>query len=63
MKLLTAHKILIGSAAIFFLFFSLWELQNYLNAADSWAVFRSILYLVVAGGFGIYFKNLDRLYK
>ena len=63
MKLLTAHKILIASAALFFLFFSLWELQNYLNAADDWAVFRSVLYLLTGCGFGIYFKNLDRLYK
>ena len=63
MKLLTAHKILIASAAVFFLFFSLWELQNYLNTGDGWAVFRSVLYLLTGCGFGIYFENLDRLYK
>jgi len=62
-KLLTAHKILMASAAVFFLFFSLWELQNYFNTTNGWAVFRSILYLLIACGFGIYFKNLDRLYK
>lgn len=63
MKLLTAHKILIGSSAVFFLFFSCWELQNFLGTDNGWALSRSILYLMTAIGFGIYFKNLDRFYK
>ena len=63
MKLLTAHKILIASAAIFFLFFSFWELQNYFNTDSGWGIVRSILYFLTACGFGIYFKNLNRLYK
>ncbi len=63
MRLLTAHKILISSAAVFFFFFALWEVQNYMSTADLWAVFRAGLYLLIAIGFGIYFKNLDRLYK
>lgn len=62
-KLLTAHKILIGSSVVFFLFFSCWELQNYFSMDNGWALSRSILYLMTAIGFGIYFKNLDRLYK
>jgi len=61
--LLIAHRILISSAAIFFGFFALWELNNYSNANDSWALFRSLLYLLVAVGFGIYLKNLKRWYK
>jgi hypothetical protein len=63
MRLLTAHKILISTAAVFFFFFALWELRNYFDAGDAWAVFRAALYLVVAVGFGVYFKNLDRLYR
>jgi hypothetical protein len=63
MKLLTAHKILISTAAVFFFLFGLWELRNYFNAADAWAVFRGLLYMLVGVGFGVYFKNLDRLYK
>ena len=62
-KLLTAHKILIATAAVFFLFFSFWELRNYLTGADEWAVFRSLLYLTIACGFAVYFKSLDRLYR
>lgn len=63
MKLLTAHKILIATAAVFFFFFGLWELRNYSNAADEWAVVRGVLYLLVGIGFAVYFKNLNRLYK
>jgi hypothetical protein len=60
MSLLTAHKILIATAAVFFFFFGLWELRNYF---DEWAIFRGGLYLLVGIGFAVYFKNLNRLYK
>jgi hypothetical protein len=63
MKLITAHKILISTAAVFFVFFPFWELRNYFNTDNVWALFRSVLYLVVAIGFAIYFKNLHRFYK
>jgi len=61
--LLIAHRILISSAVIFFVFFAFWELNNYFNTNDSWALWRSILYLLVAGGFGVYLTNLKRWYK
>jgi hypothetical protein len=63
MKLITAHKILIASATIFFVFFAWWELRRFLASSDSWAMARSILYLFVAVGFGVYFLNLKRWYK
>ena len=62
MKILTAHKILISSAVVFFVFFAFWEYRNSANG-DSWAVWRSGLYLLVALGFGIYLKNLKRWYR
>jgi hypothetical protein len=62
-KLITAHKILIFSAVVFFTFFALWELRGYSNSGESWAVFRSLLYLLVSLGFGIYLKNLKHWYK
>jgi hypothetical protein len=61
-KLITAHRILIGTAIVFFIFFSLWELRNYLQLSNAWAAARSILYLFVAAGFGIYFRFLKRWY-
>jgi hypothetical protein len=62
MKILTAHKILISSAVVFFVFLAFWEYRNY-SDSDSWAVWRSGLYFVVAGGFAIYLKNLKRWYR
>ncbi len=63
MKLITAHKILIASAALFFCFFAAWELRNYFAGGDFWAMARAGLYWIVAVGFAVYFKNLGRLYK
>ena len=63
MKLLTAHKILISSSVIFFIFFAGWEFRNYSHTGDAWAIGRSGLYLMVALGFGVYLKNLKRWYK
>lgn len=63
MRLITAHKILIVSATLFFLFFASWELRRYLDAGDAWGMGRSALYFLVAVGFGIYFMNLKRWYK
>ena len=62
MKLLTAHKILISSAVVFFVFFAFWEFRNYSNG-DNWAAWRSGLYLIVAAGFAVYLKNLKRWYR
>jgi hypothetical protein len=61
MRLITAHKILISSAIVFFVFFALWELRN--HGHGSWAIGRAALYILVAIGFAIYFKNLKRWYK
>ena len=63
MRLLTAHKILISSAVVFFIFFALWEFRNYFESGDNWAAFRGLLYFIVALGFGVYLKNLKRWYK
>jgi len=61
--LLIAHKVLISCAVIFFIFFAFWELRNYSDASDNWALFRASLYFLVAIGFGIYLMNLKRWYK
>ena len=59
---MTAHKILISTAVVFFVIFAFWEFRNFGNG-DGWALFRSGLYLFVAVGFGLYLKNLKRWYK
>ena len=63
MKLITAHKILIASATVFFVFFASWELRRFLDGGDSWTMARSALYFLVALGFGIYLTTLKRWYK
>ena len=63
MKLITAHKILIGSAAVFFAFSPGGSFATYSASGDPWAVARSVLYLAVAIGFAVYLKNLRHLYK
>jgi hypothetical protein len=63
MRLITAHKILIGSSTIFFCFFALWELNRYFKGNGDWAAARSALYFIIAVGFAIYLKNFKRWYK
>ena len=63
MKIMTAHRILIASAVVFFLFFAGWEYRNYLQSEESWSMARSLFYLAVSCGLAIYLKNLRRWYK
>lgn len=63
MTLVTAHKILISTAVVFFFGFGLWELRNYLSGGDVWASARSLLYLVVSVGFGVYLRTLRHWLK
>ena len=63
MQLLTAHKILISAAIIFFLFYALLQLVSYVNTGVVAALVRSALSASVAVGFGIYiyFRSLRPL--
>ena len=63
MTLLTAHKILISTAVLFFFGFALWELRNYFDTGNLWAIFRGFLYLLVAVGFGFYLRSLKHWYR
>ncbi|HBA39224.1 MAG TPA: hypothetical protein DCZ05_05660 [Deltaproteobacteria bacterium] len=60
---MTAHKILISTAILFFFGFALWELRNYFDSGDLWAIFRGFLYLLVAVGFGFYLRSLKYWYR
>jgi hypothetical protein len=62
-RLIAAHKILIATAVIFFVFFSFWEYRNYLQNDNDWSGFRAVLYFLIAIGFGVYFKKLKQWYK
>lgn len=57
---MTAHRILIATAIVFFLFYALWELFNYSSTGNPWALVRSIVSVLVSTGFTIYFRSLKR---
>jgi len=57
--LMTAHKILIASAIVFFLVYAVWELFN-ARAGGVWALVRGGVSVGVSVGFLIYFRSLPR---
>ena len=61
MRLMTAHKILIGSAIAFFLFFTIFELRSYANTGALVDLVSGLFGLVVAIGFAVYFRRLQKL--
>ena len=56
----TAHKILITTAIIFFLFYAIWEIRNYPDPGGTWALVRGIISGVVAFGLGLYLRYFLR---
>lgn len=59
MTLMTAHRILIATAIVFFLLYAVWEVVN-ARAAGGWALVRGVVSVLVALGFGVYFRSLGR---
>ncbi len=60
MRIMTAHKILMATAAAFFLFYAGWELVRSLRTGDLWGLPRGLVALAVAIGLGLYFRYLAR---
>lgn len=60
MRLLTAHKILITTAVVFFCGFAAWEFKNYLETANRWSMLGAAFYLLVAVGFAVYLASLKK---
>lgn len=60
MTLLTAHKILIGTSVVFFVFLSSWEIGNYIEGEGLWTVVRAAVYLGIAFVLGVYFMSLRK---
>lgn len=58
MSLITAHRILIGTAVIFFLVFAAWELREYVRTGDGWAVARAGLSAAASIGWAIYLRTV-----
>lgn len=56
MSIITAHKILITTAIIFFAFYAVWEIRAYPNPGGAGALVRGILSAFAACGLGIYLR-------
>ncbi len=56
MSVATAHKILITTAIIFFLFYAAWEVRNYSTPGSVRSLLRAIIALVVACGLALYLR-------
>ena len=59
MSLITAHKILIGTAIAFFLFFAVWQLRAFLATGDSWNLFFSVMSAGVTVGWALYIRTIQ----
>ncbi len=58
MQIKTAHKILIASAIAFFISFGVWQFRSYVSTGEARPLVGAILSVLVAIGFGIYFRTL-----
>lgn len=58
MRLITAHKVLIGSAVALFVFFGLFELHSYASSGNLGELASGIGGLVAALGFAVYLRTV-----
>ena len=56
MTVRTAHKILITTAIVFFLFYAIWEIRHAPGPGGIWALLRGIISGVAALGLGLYLR-------
>jgi len=57
-RILTAHRILIGTFVVFSLFFGGWQLNQWTKGGGAVALAMGALSWIVAGGFGLYLWSL-----
>ena len=60
MRLITAHRILIGAAIAFFVFFAAIALRQYLRAAGTAPLVEAVVSVAVAVGLVLYYRTLSR---
>jgi len=59
-RIMTAHKILIGTAAAFFVFYGGWEILHAARGGHAWGLVRGLVAFVVAAALCSYFAHLLR---
>ncbi len=60
MRLLTAHRILIGAAILFFVFYGLWVFAGAAAAQGRGSLWHGVAGLAAAVALGLYFATLWR---
>lgn len=60
MKLITAHRILIGAAIAFFVFFALVQFRLFARAPGAAPLVEAVVSAVVAVGLVLYYRTLSR---
>ena len=60
MRLITAHRILIGAGIAFFLFYAAFQLRLYLAAGSVASLVQAVVAGAVALGFVLYYRTLKR---
>jgi hypothetical protein len=58
--LITAHRILIGAAIAFFVFFALVEVRQYGRTSATAALVEAVVSIAVAIGLVLYYRTLSR---
>jgi len=57
-RLITAHRILIGAGIAFFLFYAVLQLRRWLAAGDAVSLVQALVSAAVAIGFVAYYRTL-----
>lgn len=60
MRLITAHRILIGAGIAFFIFYSAWQLRHWQATGVAGDAVQSVLAAAVAVGLIVYYRSLRR---
>ncbi|MFQ5897517.1 MAG: hypothetical protein ACE5JN_04640 [Candidatus Methylomirabilia bacterium] len=60
MRLIAAHRILIGTAIAFGFFFAIWGVWQYIETGRGVQLLIAVLAALVSGGLTYYLKNLKR---
>ena len=58
MRLITAHRILIGAGIAFFIFYALLQARKYVETGAPGLLVQAVVALVVAVGFVLYYRSL-----
>jgi len=59
-RLITAHRILIGSGIVFFLFYAGWRVRHYLDGGPASDLVQSLVAAAIAVGLVLYYRTLRR---